>query len=119
MELNESTVKGKIPNKTILNRRKKKLEQMLANKDNFFSEEAIKQRDPILYEIYVGSGKRRHLKENTKINDPSVTNFLIEELDREIYINDLSQAVRKEETLYGEKHIQVLYVSLANLERNR
>jgi hypothetical protein len=119
MKLNENSLKGKLASKTIINRRKKKLEQMLASKDNFFSEEAIRQRDPILYEIYVGSSKRSTMKENLAIKNLSVTNFLIEELDREIYSDSLNDAVKKEEDLYGAKQIKLLYVSSANLERNR
>jgi hypothetical protein len=119
MKLNENSLKDKLARKTIINRRKKKLEQMLASKENFFSEEAIKQRDPILYEIYVGPIKRRTMKESQAIKDPSVTNFLIEELDRQIYSDNLNEAVRKEEHLYGENQIKLFYVSSANLERNR
>ena len=39
----------KINNKKVLNRRKNKLDEMIKNGDDFFSEEAIKERDVKFY----------------------------------------------------------------------
>ncbi len=107
---------SKLIDKKILNRRKRKLDEMLMSKDNFFTEEAIKQRDPILYEIYVGSYKRRNQKYEGSNKDASVASFLMEELDRDVYLEELNAQLKKEELLYGENEIRELYVQIINLE---
>ena len=55
-----------LSNTKVLNRRKNKLDEMIRNTDDFFSEEAIKERDvffilfqPILYEIYIGVNEKQ------------------------------------------------------------
>jgi hypothetical protein len=107
--------------KIILNRRKKKLDELLSQGD-YFSEDAIKQRDPILYEIYVGSHKRKNpLFTSNKLSiinsEGSVTKFLMDELDHEIYNNNLSGELNKEVKDYGVKEMNSIYVSQTNFIR--
>jgi hypothetical protein len=98
--------------KTILNRRKKKLDEILYGNNDFFSEENIKQRDPILYEIYVGSHKKRHQIFNIDVHtNSSMSKFLMNEIESDIHNQNIKNELLKEYKIYGENSVNKLYVS--------
>jgi hypothetical protein len=99
----------------VLNRRKRKLDELLSSNDPYFSEDSIMQRDPILYEIYVGAHKRNcEIFSNQNLNvinsGSSLSNFLIDELASEIHRNNLNHEFEKEINQYGEEEIRESYV---------
>ena len=73
------------------NRRYAKL-QKLIDEDEFFSEDAIKQRDPLLFHMYVG----RYSDRNGFLKDPATQNdlskFLFQSMDKKDYEASLKQA---------------------------
>jgi len=100
--------------KKVLNRRKKKLDQLLSNSNGYFSEDSIKQRDPILYEIYVGSHKRNNElfnKSLQKIEPVQMSEILLNRVEEEVYQENLEIILGKECNKYGEKLINELYVN--------
>jgi hypothetical protein len=94
----------------ILNRRKKKLDELL-NQSDYFSEDEIKRRDPILYEIYVGSYKRKHENMNTK-NECSITQMFFDEMDDSLHKENLNKEIVREMKEFGDNKIQNCYVFL-------
>jgi len=95
-------------NTKILNRRKNKLDELL-KEGIYFSEESIKIRDPILYQIYVGSNCQ---KTNKSGNCSTLSKFLFDELDIQTQ-NDLYQTeLAKEANLYNGINVYDVYVNL-------
>ncbi len=103
-------------NKKILNRRKKKLDELLNGDSDYFSENSIMQRDPILYEIYVGSHRRKTKvfnEINTNIN-VKMSKVLMDELEREIHTENLQNELDKEYKKYGKGVIVDAYRDIDN-----
>lgn len=99
----------------VLNRRKRKLDELLASTDPYFSEDSIMQRDPILYEIYVGAHKKNsEIFRDKNLNvincGNSLSNFLIDELSSDIHKKNLNKEFQNEINQYGEKEIRESYV---------
>ena len=73
------------------NRRYAKL-QKLIDEDEFFSEDAIKQRDPLLFHMYVG----RFSDRNGSVKDPrtqfDLSKFLFQSMEKKDYEVSLKQA---------------------------
>lgn len=100
-------------NRTVLNRRKKKLDELLEGESDFFSEDSIKQRDPILYEIYVGSYRRRHpIPTQQNSNNVQTSKFLLNEIDQNIHLENIDKEIKKEIDLYGKKEMNKVYVRI-------
>ena len=78
----------KIP-RPILNRRYKKLQQLI-EEDEYFGEDAIKQRQPVLYFLYVERYKREMPAETE-----SVAEMLAHQLMNNEYHKDFEQALKK------------------------
>jgi len=72
---------SKIP-RHILNRRYKKLQQLI-DEDEYFNEESIQQREPILYFLYVGRYKRELDKEKESVAEMLVHQMLNNEYKQE------------------------------------
>lgn len=68
----ECTV-SKVP-RIVWNRRYKKLQELI-DQQEYFSEEMIRMRDPLMYFLYVGQYKRNNGK---SLNDSAFHEFLIE-----------------------------------------
>lgn len=99
----------------VLNRRKRKLDELLSSTDPYFSEDSIRQRDPILYEIYVGAHKKNsEIFRDKNLNvincGSSLSNFLIDELSSDIHKKNLNKEFQNEINQYGEKEIRESYV---------
>lgn len=115
MSIEESIKISKNRKKTIevsvLNRRKRKLDEMLERGDEYFSEESIRERDPIMYGMYIGS------KECTS----KFSTFLFSQMDREMckgrldeeeeinfYVRDVYSNSREEDELIRLMSIRFL-----------
>jgi len=94
----------------ILNRRKKKLDELM-NQSDYFSEEEIKRRDPILYEIYLGSYKIKNENLNTK-SESSITQMVFDEMDDSLHKENLNKTIRREMKEFGHNKIKNEYVFL-------
>lgn len=89
----------------IVNRRKVKLFEMLRNNDEYFSEESIKRRDPILYEIYIGWRSKITNSKSLNNTPKDMCSFLLSQIDKENFEEDLGNALTNDMNTYGKENI--------------
>ncbi|KAM3133166.1 Coiled-coil domain-containing protein 97 [Paramecium bursaria] len=75
-------------NKITLNRRYKKLQELIDG-DDYFSEERIRMRDPLLYFLYVGQYKRNGNQKAPLM--PALSEILTQQAQRSDYEQKLQQ----------------------------
>ena len=92
----------------IINRRKRKLDELL-NQTDYFSEEQIKRRDPILYEIYLGNSFKKN-QTSDEAKEFFLTKFFMDELEDSIHKEKVKEEIEKEKKDFEENHINNVYV---------
>lgn len=119
IKFNKDRLKIKAINSKVLNRRKVKLMEMLNQGDEYFQEESIKQRDPILYEIYVGSHKKKHRISGLNDNHTdALSSLLFHKIEKESHEENLAKQIKREFDKYGEEEIDSLYKEVYDLNVN-
>jgi len=85
----------------ILNRRFIKLQEMIEKDDDYFSEESIRSRDPLLYHLYIGRYQR-----NGDIHgnmNPNLSDVLFQAIDTQQQEEELQKAAKLYKEISGGK----------------
>ena len=76
--------------------------QKLIDADEFFAEEAIMQREPLLYHMYVGRYSNRNSSVRENMNPKDLSKFLFQRIDKQEYEASLQAAYERHLLQHGE-----------------
>lgn len=85
------------------NRRYAKLDQLM-DEDEFFTEEAVKQRDPLLYHMYVGRFSNRNSSAKEPMTTKDLSKFLFQRIDKSEYEKSLEEAYARHLVKSGKSY---------------